>query len=295
MTLLLHALGANYNQYLGSRNQSQFGERGPGSIVITPLGAAGRTAATTSYAEADVFEMWADVARHYKLDPAWTVDHRLLDGRLSARSSSPSSSRTCSPRAADRRRQRATTDMVASLRNIPVLMWNAADGRARPRRPYLADRARRSTRSATATSSTCSRRRAPHARDQRRVRAGGRVPRHAHGRPQPGARHLRAPTRALDYRRRSASSPTTPTGSRGSLRDGRDGRPGHRRRALVRLRRRRPDRRARPSSARARWPAATSARSPSRASARRGARRRRRQGGPARPHGDERLALTIDP
>ena len=42
---------------------------------------------------------WADVARHYKLDPDWTVDHRLLDGRLSARSSSASSSPTCSPSA----------------------------------------------------------------------------------------------------------------------------------------------------------------------------------------------------
>ena len=38
MTLLLHSLAATYNQYLGSRNQSQSGERGSGSIVITPLG-----------------------------------------------------------------------------------------------------------------------------------------------------------------------------------------------------------------------------------------------------------------
>ena len=36
LTLLLHSLSANYNQYLGTRNQSQFGERGTGSIVITP-------------------------------------------------------------------------------------------------------------------------------------------------------------------------------------------------------------------------------------------------------------------
>src|SRR4029450_9879681 len=33
ITLLLHSLGANYNQYLGSANQSQYGERGSGSIV----------------------------------------------------------------------------------------------------------------------------------------------------------------------------------------------------------------------------------------------------------------------
>src|SRR5947208_1624204 len=36
MTLLLHSLSTNYNQYLGSRNQSQFGDRDGGSIVITP-------------------------------------------------------------------------------------------------------------------------------------------------------------------------------------------------------------------------------------------------------------------
>ena len=30
LTLLLHSLGANYNQFLNSNNQSQFGERGPG-------------------------------------------------------------------------------------------------------------------------------------------------------------------------------------------------------------------------------------------------------------------------
>ena len=30
LTLLLHSLGANYNQYSASRNQSQFGERGRG-------------------------------------------------------------------------------------------------------------------------------------------------------------------------------------------------------------------------------------------------------------------------
>src|SRR3954452_17145335 len=38
MTLLLHSLSANYNQYTNSNNQSQVGERGPGSIVITPAG-----------------------------------------------------------------------------------------------------------------------------------------------------------------------------------------------------------------------------------------------------------------
>ena len=67
LTLLLHSLGANYNQYLGSRHQSQFGERGAGSIVITPR-ARGPDGGYDGYAGADVFEVWADVARRYRLD-----------------------------------------------------------------------------------------------------------------------------------------------------------------------------------------------------------------------------------
>ncbi|MFL5827359.1 MAG: glucodextranase DOMON-like domain-containing protein [Thermoleophilaceae bacterium] len=72
LTLLLHSLSANYNQYLDSRNQSQFGERGPGSIVITAEG-RGPDGWYYDYAGADTFEMWADVARHYQLDPDWTA------------------------------------------------------------------------------------------------------------------------------------------------------------------------------------------------------------------------------
>ena len=73
LTLLLHSLSANYNQYLGTRNQSQFGERGAGSIVITPE-ARGPDECYENYGAADVFDVWADVARRYKLDPDWTVD-----------------------------------------------------------------------------------------------------------------------------------------------------------------------------------------------------------------------------
>ncbi|MDQ6650694.1 MAG: hypothetical protein M3Z02_11375 [Actinomycetota bacterium] len=71
LTLLLHSLAANYNQYLSSRNQSQFGERGPGSIVITPSG-RGPDSWYYDYGGADTFEVWADVAARYRLDPAYT-------------------------------------------------------------------------------------------------------------------------------------------------------------------------------------------------------------------------------
>src|SRR6266480_4225812 len=72
MTLLLHSLSTNYTQYLGSRNQSQFGDRDGGSIVITPE-SRGPDGFYDSYAGADVFEVWADVARRYRLDPAWSA------------------------------------------------------------------------------------------------------------------------------------------------------------------------------------------------------------------------------
>jgi pimeloyl-ACP methyl ester carboxylesterase len=68
MTLLLHSLSANYNQYSGTRNQSELGESGPGTLVLTP-GGRGPDGFYAGMAEADTFEAWADVARRYKLDP----------------------------------------------------------------------------------------------------------------------------------------------------------------------------------------------------------------------------------
>ena len=139
-TLLLHSLGGNHNQYAGSRNQSQFGDRGPGSVVITPLG-RGPDGWYYDHAGADTFEAWADVARHYQLDPDWTaiagysmggygtykfatqfpdlfakgqptVGPPTLGVSFTARdsTSSPSSS---------------TYFMLPSLRNVPFLIWNA--------------------------------------------------------------------------------------------------------------------------------------------------------------------------
>jgi dienelactone hydrolase len=72
LTLLLHSLGANYNQFSNSNNQSQIGERGPGSIVITPSG-RGTDGWYYGVAGADTFEVWADVARRYKLDPDYAA------------------------------------------------------------------------------------------------------------------------------------------------------------------------------------------------------------------------------
>ncbi|MEA2448800.1 MAG: hypothetical protein QOG63_732 [Thermoleophilaceae bacterium] len=123
MTLLMHSLSANYNQYIGSRNQQQFGDRGAGSIVITPE-SRGPDENYENYGAADVFEVWADVARRYKLDPAWTAISGYSMGGfgtfklgsqypdLFARAQSTVGSELNAPA------------VLASLRNVPVLMWN---------------------------------------------------------------------------------------------------------------------------------------------------------------------------
>ena len=71
LTLLLHSLSANYNQFEGSKNQSEFANRGSGSIVITPSG-RGPDGWYYDHAGADTFEVWADVAARYHLDPSLT-------------------------------------------------------------------------------------------------------------------------------------------------------------------------------------------------------------------------------
>jgi hypothetical protein len=50
----------------------EFGERGTGSIVITPMG-RGLRSGYAGEAAADPFEVWADVARRYKLDPDYVA------------------------------------------------------------------------------------------------------------------------------------------------------------------------------------------------------------------------------
>ena len=71
LVLQLHASTANYNEYMGSRNQAELTKRGQGAIALTPL-ARDPQGDYTDATEADVFETWADVARHYRLDPAFT-------------------------------------------------------------------------------------------------------------------------------------------------------------------------------------------------------------------------------
>ena len=126
MTLLLHSLSANYNQYTATRNQSQLGDRATGSLVLTPAG-RGPDGFYAGTAEADTFEAWADVARHYRLDASWTtVSGYSMGGfgtfRMLARWPdlfARGFSVVGAPGSVD--------DQLASLRNTPLMSWNSAE------------------------------------------------------------------------------------------------------------------------------------------------------------------------
>ena len=69
LTFALHSLGGNYNQFsVFSPNQFvQLGDERD-NLVATPL-AHGPDGWYTDEAESDVFEVWADIDRHFNLDP----------------------------------------------------------------------------------------------------------------------------------------------------------------------------------------------------------------------------------
>jgi predicted esterase len=123
LTLLLHSLTANYNQYAGSRNVRQFAERERPSIVITPEG-RGPDGFYNGVAGADTFEVWADVARRYRLDPRRTAITGYSMGgfgtfKLAAQY--PDLFARAQPTVGA---LHVPVEMLASLRWVPVLMWN---------------------------------------------------------------------------------------------------------------------------------------------------------------------------
>jgi hypothetical protein len=121
LTLLLHALFTNYNLYLSSRNQSEFGEAGPGSIVVTPE-SRGPDGNYTGLAGVDAFEAMADAAAHYRLDPsraALTGYSMGGIGTFQLGEQFPDLfGKAFSISGTD------NTGMPGNLRNLPVLMWN---------------------------------------------------------------------------------------------------------------------------------------------------------------------------
>jgi predicted esterase len=124
LTVLLHSLNANYNQYANTRNQSQYGERDQGTLVMTPL-ARGHDGQYYDYALADVFEVWRDVAYHYDLEPEFTsIGGYSMGGYGTFKLA------TAYPDLFARGHATVGSALphwvrLPSLRNVPMLMWNA--------------------------------------------------------------------------------------------------------------------------------------------------------------------------
>ncbi|MEA2225138.1 MAG: hypothetical protein QOE67_420, partial [Solirubrobacteraceae bacterium] len=139
-TLLLHSLSANYNQFAGSKYQSQFAARGGGSIVFTPSG-RGPDGWYYDRAGADTFEVWADVAAHYRLNPSFTdiagysmggygtykftTQFPDLFARAQPTVGPPGLGVWVPPGEPQPGGNRSLTQrMLGSARNVPFLIWN---------------------------------------------------------------------------------------------------------------------------------------------------------------------------
>jgi hypothetical protein len=81
LTLDLHSASATYARWVGQDRMVEEGERGTGSIVVTPFG-RGLTGFYYGQSGADVFEVWADVARLYKIDPDYVALTGLSMGAI---------------------------------------------------------------------------------------------------------------------------------------------------------------------------------------------------------------------
>ena len=130
LTLGLHPLSGNHNTYARSRLASQLGERGAGSLVLTP-GSRGPDGDYTDYTEADVFEAWADVARRYPLDSGWTAISGYSmgsGGTFKLIERWPDLFARGAGVAAAPQDEGSKGQWMPALRNVPVMAWvGAAD------------------------------------------------------------------------------------------------------------------------------------------------------------------------
>ena len=125
ITLLMHSLSANHNQYLGTNNQVQLAERGEGHVVITPE-ARGPDGFYTGIPEATTFEAWADAARHHPINADKAAASGYSMGgfgtyRLLARWPDLFAGGFTVVGAPG-----TVEDQLRSLTGIPFLSWNAA-------------------------------------------------------------------------------------------------------------------------------------------------------------------------
>ena len=131
LTLFPHALSANYNQYLGSRHARQLGEREGGSIAITPSG-RGPDGFYYDAGQADLFEVWADAARHYPLDPDRAVMTGISMGGIGSfrvATRFPDLFARIMPVVAT---ASGSEEALASLRHVPVMMWTSTFDELQP-------------------------------------------------------------------------------------------------------------------------------------------------------------------
>ena len=140
-TLLLHSLSANYNQFAGTKNQAQFAGRVAGSIVFTPSDRGPGRLVLRPRGGGHFRKSGRDVAAHYHLNPSFTdIAGYSMGGfgtfklatqfpDLFARAQptvGPPSLGVWVPPAEPQPggNQSLTQRMLASVRNVPFLIWN---------------------------------------------------------------------------------------------------------------------------------------------------------------------------
>lgn len=131
LVVALHSLSANYNQYQSSTMIDQLTNRGRATLALSPAG-RGPDSYWRTYAEADLFEAWADVARHYTLDDTRTQLTGYSAGgtgtlRVAARW--PDLFARAIPMVAA---FPLATDTLRSLRNLPMQAWVAQNDESAP-------------------------------------------------------------------------------------------------------------------------------------------------------------------
>lgn len=119
LTLMLHALEQNHNLWMLEKYGAQLAADDAGSIVVTPSG-RGPDGDYRDHAEADFFEVWADVARHYQLAPGRTTITGFSMGAGGA-FSLPMRWPDLFARSAGA--AAVPGGNLESLRNVPVMAW----------------------------------------------------------------------------------------------------------------------------------------------------------------------------
>jgi hypothetical protein len=144
MTLLPHSLSGSYNQYYGTNNQSGFGERdGQHTSIVITTEDRGPDNWYHNLGGADPFEAWADVASRFRLDPAFSaIGGYSMGGYATYKFATqypdlfaiaqptvgpPAVGIWVPPNAPTGGDFSNTNRMLASLRNIPFLLWNSVN------------------------------------------------------------------------------------------------------------------------------------------------------------------------